>query len=143
MLGAGLLIGLVPAITVRRPAADADDLDGPPPRLPLLLLGVLAICTPAGVFVYAVLREHRTSSCRATFSASLPAVVVLAAWLLLRPRGALRVAAVALASVGLLVGTVKAFQVRFARPALDDMAVYMRDRAGPAATGSSRTRCRS
>jgi hypothetical protein len=130
LVGAGVVAAVVGALATR-PGRRRDTTRPPPPR-PLALLVALALASPLGVFLYAVVAHDIFLS--RYFNPSLPGLLVLVGWLLLRPRGPLRLLAVGLATAGMLIGTEKMFDDRFRRPPLDEMASFIRAETGPGDT---------
>lgn len=130
LLAAAVAVAAAGALAGRPPPP--SNTTRPPPPRPLLLLLALALATPGGVFAYAVV-SHDIFLSR-YFSASLPAMLVLIGWLLLRPPALVRVVAVALASTGMLIGSAKSFEDRFRRPPLDEMARLIRSETQPGDT---------
>jgi len=100
------------------------------PRSAVLLL-LLASATPLGLLVYSIATDHFLLLHR-NYSASFPALVLVAGAVLTRPRLRVAVTLSALAIASLAVGTVKILTPDYRRPAGPDVAAYIDAHARPA-----------
>ena len=130
LVGAGIAAAALGALAAR-PSEQPETAQPPPPR-PILLLVALTVASPIGVFLYAVAKHDIYLS--RYFSPSLPALLVLVGWLLLRPRWPLKLVPVALVGAGLAIGTAKLFDDDFRRPPVNDLAGFIRASTGPGDT---------
>jgi 4-amino-4-deoxy-L-arabinose transferase-like glycosyltransferase len=127
LVGAGLGVALVAEVIGRRPrGGERTELGSPA----IVLLAVMAVATPAGVLMYS-LSEHDLFAGR-YFSASLPALLLVIAWLLTRSGSRTALLAVALVLVGVSLGTLRMLDPSNERPPYRDVARYIEDSTGAA-----------
>lgn len=97
---------------------------------PAVLLVLLAAATPLGLLAYSAATDYFLLLPR-NYSASFPALVLIAAAVLTTPRARIAVALSALALASLAVGTVKILTPGYGRPAYREMAAYIDAHARP------------
>lgn len=92
---------------------------------------LLAVATPLGLLAYSAATDHFLLIPR-NYSASFPALALVAAAVLTRPRPRVAVTLSVLALASLTVGTVKALTPDYSRPAAREVAAYLDAHAQPA-----------
>jgi hypothetical protein len=110
--------------------------DGPTNPLPvsrhrskLVLVTLLAVSCPIGMFLYSVTRHDVFLS--RYFSASLPGLLLLVGWLLTSIPLRAALPAVGLVFAGMLVGTVKELEPSYARPPYNAVATFIAKQIHP------------
>ena len=127
LVGAGLGVALIAGVTGRHRRAERRPESGGSPTI--VLLAVMSIATPIGVLVYS-LTTHDLFVGR-YFSASLPALLLVIAWLLTRSGSRTALLAVALVLVGVSLGTLRMLDPSNERPPYRDVARYIEENTGP------------
>jgi 4-amino-4-deoxy-L-arabinose transferase-like glycosyltransferase len=122
LLGAALLLGIGGLLVRRRPDR--------PLSAKAILVVVLALATPVGIFLYSVAFSDLFVFSR-NLLASLPFAALAFGWLLLRLPRLAAGAALALAGVGLAIGTAETLSEAQARPNFPELADYIDGAAGP------------
>jgi len=97
---------------------------------PAVLLVLLALATPLGLLAYSTATDHFLLIAR-NYSASFPALALVAAAVLTGPRPRVAVTLSALALASLAVGTIKILTPAHSRPAGPDIAAYIDAHARP------------
>jgi hypothetical protein len=121
VLALTLVVGVVSvglALAPRRKTLDRSSLSSPVALMALLTLG-----TPVGVFLYSLASQNILVA--RTFSASLPAALLLIGWLVVNMRRLPALAVVTFMFGALAVGTVKTLDDDFRRPPYKEAAHFI------------------
>jgi mannosyltransferase len=129
LVGAGLVVALAAVLAARR-AGGRPPADAPPH--PLALIGAVASAAPVGVVAYSLLAHDLLLS--RYLSPSLPALLVLAGWLLLRPPRRIAALATVLTLAGMAIAAARMGDEGLHRPQQDEVAALIRAQTGPGDT---------